>query len=161
LIGEPRAGIGSRVPILAPEFLPISALFEAGGGSVRGAYVSRLGLTLDRLPREGRRFLRDFAPIQPGGKMDVFAAYAAQATEVLLDAIARSDGSRVSVVKQLFSLRVRQGILGDFRFTSTGDITQQPITILRAQTPGGARTIQGYEGGVIDRVIRPPPGLAR
>jgi ABC-type branched-subunit amino acid transport system substrate-binding protein len=93
--------------------------------------------------------------------VDAYAAYAGQATEVLLDAIARSDGSRASVVKQLFSLRVRRGILGDFRFTPTGDITQQPITILRAQTPGGAKEIQGYEGGVIDRVIRPSSGLTR
>lgn len=161
LIGDLRFQLGDDVPILAPSFLPLSALFEAAGDPATGTYVSLLGLTLDRLPPAGRRFLREFAPIQPGGKVDAFAVYAAQAAEVLLGAIARSDGGRASVVRELFSTRVRGGILGDFRFRSSGDTTEQPVTILRARSRGGPKRIYGYEGGVIDRVIRPDPALTR
>jgi hypothetical protein len=78
-----------------------------------------------------------------------------------LAAIARSDGSRASVTRELLALRVKDGILGDFRFTATGDTTTTPITILRAQRGGGLRVIYGYEGGAVDRVIEPPPRLFR
>lgn len=61
-------------------------------------------------------------------------AYAAQAAQVLLDAIARSDGTRASVTKELFATRVRGGILGTFGFDRNGDTTEQKVTILRPIT---------------------------
>lgn len=53
------------------------------------------------------------------------------------------------------------GILGDFRITSTGDTTAQPITILRAVRGGADERIMGYEGGKIVRVITPSPRLTK
>jgi hypothetical protein len=91
----------------------------------------------------------------------VSAAYAAQAAQVLLHAIARSDGTRASVTAELLRARVRGGILGDFRITSTGDIEPSPVAILRARRAGGSNAIQGYEGADIVRVIEPPPWLLR
>ena len=97
-----RFGLGaaSRFVIMAPEFLPIGSLFDEVGPAARGMYVSFLGVTSDRLPPAGRSFMREFAATQPG-RVDVTAAYAAEATEVLLAAIARSDGTRASVVSEL------------------------------------------------------------
>jgi YVTN family beta-propeller protein len=155
-----RARHGSRFTIMAPEWLPIADLFDEAGPAARGMYVSFPGLTSDRLPPAGRRFLREFAATQPG-RVDVTAAYAAQATDVLLAAIARSDGSRASVARELLAMEVKDGILGNFRFTASGDTTSTPITILRAQRGAGLRVIGGYEGGAIDRVIEPAPRLFR
>jgi YVTN family beta-propeller protein len=160
LIRALRARRGPRFVIMAPEFLPIGALFDEAGPSARGMYVSFLGRTSDRLPPAGRVFMRKFAATQPG-RVDVTAAYAAQATEVLLAAIARSDGTRESVVEQLHALRVQDGILGSFRFTASGDTTSRPVTILRAQHGGGPKVIASSEGGIIDRVIEPSPRLSR
>ena len=54
---------------------------------------------------------------------------AAQAADVLLDAIARSDGTRAGVVEELFNTRVTGGILGSFSFDRYGDITPAPVAL--------------------------------
>ncbi len=47
--------------------------------------------------------------------------YAGQAAEVLLDAIAASDGTRESILEQLFATSVTDGIIGSFTFNENGD----------------------------------------
>ncbi len=54
--------------------------------------------------------------------MPPYAVYQAQAAQIMLDAIARSDGTRPSVVKELFKTNVKNGIMGTFRFDKNGDI---------------------------------------
>ena len=65
---------------------------------------------------------------------------------MLLDAIARSDGTRASVVEELFATKVENGILGSFSFDRFGDIDPAPVGVYR------------FEGGkvVADSVIRAP-----
>jgi hypothetical protein len=50
---------------------------------------------------------------------------------VLLDAIGRSDGTRASVVEELFATKVRDGILGTFHFDRFGDIDPAPVGVYR------------------------------
>jgi hypothetical protein len=89
----------------------------------------------------GRAFLRSFGSTQPSRPQPSYAAaYAAQATEVLLAAIARSDGTRASVTKELFASDVRNGILGSFRFTPDGDMTPTPVTGSSASSVESAST---------------------
>ena len=57
---------------------------------------------------------------------------AAQATDVVLDAIARSDGTREPrYSEELRAVEVEDGILGDFRLDRHGDITPAQIAIFR------------------------------
>ena len=49
--------------------------------------------------------------------------------DVLLDAIAHSDGSRASVTSKLFTTRISNGILGSFWITPTGDTTLNTVAI--------------------------------
>jgi hypothetical protein len=63
----------------------------------------------------GARFVERFRT-RPCGHVEKTAVHAAQAAGVLLDAIARSDGTRGSVIEQLFQTRVYDGLLGTFRF---------------------------------------------
>jgi DNA-binding SARP family transcriptional activator/ABC-type branched-subunit amino acid transport system substrate-binding protein/streptogramin lyase len=142
-------------------FLPISGLFATAGQAAKGMYVSLPGLTTGSIAPQGRFFVRDFAATQPGQGVDQAAVYAAQAAEVLLDAIAQSDGTRGSVTRQLFTIRVRHGIIGDFGFDRRGDVTPAPITILRAARGGGANSVMSYQGAAIVRVVRPPRSLIR
>ncbi len=81
---------------------------------------------------------------------------------VVLDAIARSDGSRASVLRELRTIQVKDGILGDFRFDRYGDITPPKITILRVtgSTPPNLRLPSYLEGAVVDDVVTVPRRLA-
>src|SRR5207253_1157508 len=62
---------------------------------------------------------------------DPFAVYAGEATEVLVSASARSDGTRASITHALFATHIRDGILGNFDVTPTGDTTATAVTIYR------------------------------
>jgi ABC-type branched-subunit amino acid transport system substrate-binding protein len=61
----------------------------------------------------------------------------------LIDAIARSDGTRKSVTRELFRTRIESGILGEVRFDENGDLVEAPVTIFR---------IVGNRA-VVDRVV--------
>jgi ABC-type branched-subunit amino acid transport system substrate-binding protein len=78
-------------------------------------------------------------------------------------AIAGSDGTRESVLKNLRASRVKNGILGDFRFDRNGDLTPAavPIVHITGSTPPSARLPEELQGGVIDRVVQIPRTLIR
>ena len=65
--------------------------------------------------------------------MDPYSVTTAQAVEVLLDAIAASDGTRASVTEQLLKVRVKDGILGSFEFDANGDRTSAAVTMYRIE----------------------------
>jgi ABC-type branched-subunit amino acid transport system substrate-binding protein len=50
---------------------------------------------------------------------------------VLLDAIARSDGTRPSVAAALRRTHIRTGLLGELRFDANGDPVHRPFTGFR------------------------------
>ena len=158
--GPPKFAIRSAIDLLAHDGLtPLPLLVDASGGAARGMFVSLGGVVTESLPRGGAEFVRRFARTQAGAEVEPSAVYAAQAADVVLDAIARSDGTRASVLDELFRTRVRDGLLGDFTFDRRGDITESPITILRLTNPGSSRTILSMEGGVVERVARPSVSL--
>jgi hypothetical protein len=53
------------------------------------------------------------------------------AAEILLDAIARSDGTRRSVLDEVKRTVVENGILGNIAWNARGDLLDAPFTILR------------------------------
>ena len=155
-----RARLGPSVALLAPDgFTPLPLFVEQAGKAAIGVHVSLGGAVTERLPAAGTRFVRRFAPTQSGAAIDPSAVYAAQAVEVLLNAIARSDGTRSAVIDELFATRVAGGLLGSFGFDANGDITESPITILRVARGGPSRTVGSIEGGVVERVVRPATSL--
>lgn len=162
LIRALRAQLPASTKLLANDgFLPIATLFAIAGGGARGVYVSRAGPPIERLPRPGRRFVGEFSATQAGRPVDQVSVYAAQATDVLLDAIGRSDGTRASVVAALRRTRVRHGLLGSFGFDRRGDSTVAPITIVRARHAGGSRTVLSTDGATVERIIDARPRLVR
>ena len=160
VVRDLRARLGPAVDILAPDGLtPLGLLSRRAGPSARGVYVSLAGTVTERLPPAGADFVRRFAKTQAGGEVEPSAVYAAEATGALLDAIGRSDGTRNSVLEQLFATRAHPGLLGTFGFDANGDITESPVTIMRVTRGGRSRTIGSTEGGVVDRIVRPSPSL--
>ena len=162
LIRGLRSALGDVTIIGSDGFAEVPELLRAAGASAEGMYVSLGGAPNSSLGPAGLRFLEQFAPSQVGGIVPSYsAAYAAQATEALLAAIARSDGTRASVSKALLRVSIRDGILGTFRFDANGDTTAPVFTILRVtgQRRTSPTSLLEQTGTEIDRVIMPPPSL--
>jgi branched-chain amino acid transport system substrate-binding protein len=122
-----------RVRLLAPDgFAGSDTLIDAAGAAAEGMTVSVTGAPPDGVGPRGRDFVEGLSA-DLGVTPEAYSVYAAQAAEVALDAIARSNGTRVSVVRELFRTRVRDGILGDFSFTPAGDTTNRAITVYRIE----------------------------
>jgi branched-chain amino acid transport system substrate-binding protein len=160
VIRDLRARLGPAVDLLGPDGLtPLGLLVQQAGRGAFGMHVSLGGAVTERLPPAGARFVERFSRAHGGAEVEPSTVYAAQATEVLLDAIARSNGTRASVLEQLFGTHVRRGLLGTFAFDANGDTTESPITIMRVSRGGGKNTIQSISGGIVERVARPSPRL--
>jgi branched-chain amino acid transport system substrate-binding protein len=142
---------GTFVPALRREFghsLPVVAddgflngfghADTAPGHPTAGTYISG-AYFLDpahELPPVGQRFVRDFSATQPGRIANTFTPVAAQSTEVLLAAIAMSDGTRKSVAENLLRVKISNGILGSFGFDANGDMTRNSMPIFRVPEAG-------------------------
>ena len=152
LIKDLKSVLGNKVTLLAPDgFTPISAVVSGAGNVSEGMYVSVAGEPNEKLGPTGQKFVKDFGATQSGGNVDPYSAYAAQSADVLLAAIAKSDGTRASVASNLLNTNVTDGILGSFKINSNGDTNANPVTIYRIK--GGKQTTY--------KTITPPTDLVK
>jgi DNA-binding SARP family transcriptional activator/ABC-type branched-subunit amino acid transport system substrate-binding protein len=130
LIRELRAAL-PRARLLAPDgFSATDALVDLAGSAADGMTVTIAGTPPEGLGPQGRRFVAGFTE-DLGVTPETYSVYAAQAAEVVLDAVARSDGTRASVVRELFRTHVQDGIVGNFSITAAGDTTARAISAYR------------------------------
>jgi branched-chain amino acid transport system substrate-binding protein len=165
LIQALRAELGHGVELLAPDaFTPSEEDYSAIADAADGLYITNPGLPSSRLPAAGRRFLAAFAPRRRPNEIDPYVVYAAQAAEVLLAAVARSNGTRTSVASELLETRVTGGLLGTFAFDRNGNPTTTPVAVFRLHFPARAPVVVSgipFPGATLDRVIAPPATLLR
>ena len=139
LLRDLRARLGAGTPLVASDgFAGFEEVVREAGRAADGLYVTNAGLPAERLSREGRRLLK---PNYRGP--DGYFIHAAQAAEVLLDAIERSDGTRGSITEELLRTRIDDGLIGDVSFDRNGDVVRGPVTVFRI---AGRRP-------VVDRVL--------
>ena len=155
-----RERLGPRIPIMATQaFLPIPDMLEQVGPAARGLYVTAEDTpAAAREPSPAsRRFVRDFGQLSS----EPFVLNAAQAADVVMRAIARSDGSRASVLEEIRTGAVKNGVLGDFRF-ERGDVTPAAVPVVRVtgRTPDSEKTFDLFDGAVIEHVFEVPPRLS-
>ena len=151
LIRDLRATLGRDVPLIGPDgFSEYRAVVAGAGAAAEGLVYSVAAFPPDRPPPSGRLFVASFGRAI-GGEIDPYSATTAQATEVLLDAIAASDGSRASVTERLLEVRIEDGVLGSFGFDRNGDTTAPAVAMYR---------IEGGKPRVLE-VLRPPRRLVR
>ncbi len=132
LIKDIRAG-APNVTILAPDgFTPVSADVQQSGGKANGMYVSVAGLPNSKLPPAGQAFVKSFTA-SAGATPDPYAVYAAQAADVMIQAISKSDGTRAGVAGQLFKVSIPNGILGPVAFNKNGDVSANPVSIYKVK----------------------------
>jgi YVTN family beta-propeller protein len=143
--------LGDRVKLLTSEtFIPVAQLFHYAGTAARSLYISSPLAPAGPLPPAGRQFLTRFAATQHGKAVNPAALYAAQATELMIDAIARSNGTRSSVARALLHTCARNAIIGDFCVDANGNPTVAPVTILTADTPGALQQLDTSGTKVVD-----------
>jgi branched-chain amino acid transport system substrate-binding protein len=134
------------VKLLGPDGMYSQATIdpkEGGAGKdAEGMYASVNGFTIEHLSPKGQKFAADFKKTLGGKPLDPYAIYGAAAAQVLLDAIAKSDGTRGDVLTKLFETNVKDSVLGSFRINENGD----PIS-----TKGGKDTAetQSYLFGIV------------
>ena len=156
-----RERLGPRIPIMATDqFIPIPEMLEQVGPAARGLYVSATDVPAGA--REASpallRFARDFGQLSSA---EPYVLPAAQAADVVMRAIARSDGTRASVLEKIRSGAVNNGVLGDFRF-DRGDITPATVPIFRVtgRTPPGEEVFELFDGAVVEHVFEVPARLS-
>jgi len=146
-----RAVLAQRVHILLPDgFSPLAAFAHLAGPAAEGLTMSLPAPAPQRLRGEGRQFVADFGKAL-GRPVEFYSVTAAQATEILLGAIARSNGTRASVTREVFKTKVRNGILGSFSFDRNGDTTAGSVTIYRV-VDGKPKLVE---------LVTPSPALVR
>ena len=153
--------LGGRVKILTSEtFIPIAQLFRYAGTAARSLYISSPLAPTGPLPPAGRQFVTRFAAAQHGAPVNPAALYAAQATELMIDAIAHSDGTRRSVARALLNNCTKNGVIGDFCINANSNPTVAPVTILTADRPGAQQQLDTTGTKVVDVIdaMRSPIG---
>ena len=103
---------------------------NANGSVANGAYISVAGQPPKGLTGQGAVFVKSFGK-QIGATPNPYAAYGAQAMDVMLNAVAAGGGDRAKTNKAIFGQTVTNGILGTFTINSTGDTNLTPITIYK------------------------------
>ena len=142
-------GPNSKVKLLVPDGFTTQSTIDDAGPAAAGAYMSVAGVPPDQLKGKGATFIQDFTNTYHPDAIDPYTPYAAAAAEVLLQAIAASDGTRADVAKHLFGINVTNSVLGNFAIDSNGDTNQ------------GSMTIDVAKGGKLQtyKVITPPSNL--
>jgi ABC-type branched-subunit amino acid transport system substrate-binding protein/DNA-binding beta-propeller fold protein YncE len=161
LVKALRASLGQRAVIMAVEPLgSVPDLLKLAGPAANGVYMSAADVppAAREASPAGRSFARDYGTLDDPVQGVLTAA---QATDVVMDAIARSDGTRASVLEELRTVEVEDGLLGDFRL-DRGDITPAQIAIFRVSdsAPPSARVFEWFRGSVVDRVMIVPGSLS-
>jgi branched-chain amino acid transport system substrate-binding protein len=150
LISDLKAGIPG-VKLMAPDGF---SDFTANGAAAPGMFITVAGVPPEKLTGTGATFIKNFGD-QIGKKPNPYSAYAAQSMQVVLDAIAKSDGTRSSVADNLLHTKVTDGILGTFTINSNGDTTSNPVTVYQQVGSGKSGT------GKTFKVVTPSASLVK
>ena len=112
------------VKLIAPDGFTTQATIDEAGAASKGMFMSVAGVPIDAFTGTAKTFIDSLlaGPLQ-GKAIDPYAIYGAQSAQVVLDAIAASDGSREDVIAKMFASEVEGGLLGTFWFNENGDPT--------------------------------------
>jgi branched-chain amino acid transport system substrate-binding protein len=157
---EQNAGrlIRDKVDVLGPndgdvaligfDGLTQQSTIDEAGDAAEDMLSSIPGRAPQNLTGEGAALADELAARIGDAPVEQFAPYAAEAAEVLLQAIEVAGGDRRRVADEVIGLERSGGVLGSYEITATGDPSVGPVTIFRAG--------ETFEP---DREITPDPAL--
>ena len=110
------------VQLFAPDGFTQQSTIDESGTAAKGMFMSIAGVPIDQFKGPALDFIDALAkgPLQ-GKAIDPYAIYGGQAAQVMLDAIAASDGTRADVITKLFDTNITDGLLGSFKIDENGD----------------------------------------
>jgi branched-chain amino acid transport system substrate-binding protein len=150
LIKDKVAALGPNdgaVKLLAFDGFNQQSTIDQAGADSAGMFASLPGRTPGSLTGEGSAFVKELKAQIGDEPLEVFAPYAGQAAQVLLEAV-RKGRDRAGTIQSVFQTKVTDGIVGSFSIAPTGDPTPPPISVSKA-----AKTF------VLEQTITPPPQL--
>ena len=147
-------GDNSKVALMGPDGFNTTDTVTDAGAASEGMYVTIGGSSPNDLKNAaGKAFVSAFKKTYKVSTLQAYTGYGAEAMQVLMAAIAKSNGTRASVVKSLYGLKVPNSILGPASIDKFGD----PVYGDSAQTQV---TIQNVAGGKINTVTIEKPTAA-
>ncbi|HTU15049.1 MAG TPA: branched-chain amino acid ABC transporter substrate-binding protein [Solirubrobacterales bacterium] len=120
------------VALMAPDGFAQQSTIDEAGSAARGMFASVPGRAPELLPGPGKELVDSISDEVDGAAVEVYAPYAGQAADVLLQAIAAGGTNRADITKALYGLQITDGITGSFEITETGDPSVSPITVNEA-----------------------------
>ena len=110
------------VGLYAPDGFTTQQTITDAGPASAGMFMSVAGVPIDEFSGVAKEFATEFeADYLNGARIDPYAIYGAQGAQIVLDAIAESDGTRSDVIAKMFATEVTDGLLGSFKFNENGD----------------------------------------
>jgi branched-chain amino acid transport system substrate-binding protein len=142
-------GSNSKVKLLAPDGFAQQSTIELAGKASKGMYASVPGEVPQSLTGPGKKLVDQLEAELKGQPIELYAPYAGQAAEVVLNAIGKNP-SRSGVIETVRSTSVHNGITGSFDILPSGDPSIGPITVSVAK-----KTF------VPSQVVEPGPSLLK
>jgi branched-chain amino acid transport system substrate-binding protein len=137
LINDKVAVLGPNngaVKLYLPDGFATDAVFqpsEGGTAKAKDAIFTVAGAPVDQFKGKGGEFAKKFqTDVLKGKPVDPYAILAVQAADVVLQAIANSDGTRGSIKEEGFKIKVEDGYIGGFEFNENGDVTGASGSVL-------------------------------
>ena len=126
-------GDNDKVKLMVSDGFVLTTLFEESGNTIEGAYGSAPTKPPSQVTGKGKEFFDGFQATLPEGEsIQVYTIYAAAAAQVLLDAIAKSDGSRSDITAKVFETSLPDSVVGNLQFDENGDPTAGTESIYTA-----------------------------
>ena len=123
LIKDLKAGVPG-VTLIAPDgFSSFKDTIAHAGDASEGMYISIAGQPYKNLPAAGKKFAQQFGKAigLSAAKVNPYSNYGATAMLVLLNAIAKSNGTRASVASHIYKTTFNDTPIGNFQLNSNGD----------------------------------------
>jgi branched-chain amino acid transport system substrate-binding protein len=119
-------GDNNTVKLMLPDGFTTDAVFQRSQGGTpkaNGAFFSVAGVGIDQYKGAALKFISGFKTQLGGKPVDPYAILGAQAAKVLLSAIEKSDGTRASVIDNMYKTHVSNGLIGNFSINKNGDLS--------------------------------------
>lgn len=120
-------GNNTKVKLLAPDGFAQQSTIDLAGKASKGMFASVPGQVPQNLTGVGKKLVAELE-IELNGPVELYAPYAGQAAEVVLNAIG-SGKDRPGTIASVRATSVHNGITGSFDILPSGDPSVGPITV--------------------------------
>lgn len=124
--------LGIKTQFLGGDGLQSPEFIKLAGDAAEGVQGSSPGLPMDKMPG-GKGFNDRFAAKYPGIKIQIYAPFAYDATNVLIEAMKRADSADPAKILAELPKTQHQGVTGPIAFDEKGDLKGGPITIYQVK----------------------------